>query len=909
MRLKILFISGLCSLFMACQSQQPGGGVVSDIADSPAAAASKAAISAQPQSVVEEPSDEAQAAILTPLPPVGGPFVYPTLYPSGGGGRGEHRLPCENNTSDCNDKNPCTVDVCIDDTCVNSFDESKTSFGSCEVDGHSCTAGKCVDINQVIFCYEQRREFLTGAEGCRDEDQCTADSCIETPIKLSGLPHKDAIGNTVLQNSYQCDYELEEGNPCFVEDACQPGVCTITGSGMPGDDFGISCVQLGNNAPQPYCPNTDNNICTTESCVVGTGCVSSPVMANTVCNDLDPCTTDDKCQTDPMTQGFYCFGTPKVAVLAVDGGCSDGDKCTPDSCSGGVCSHGSALQCFDTDNNVCTPEACNSSTGLCEAQAAVTGACDDSDPCTTNDMCQTDPMLNKIDCFGTPKVLLPTSAMGFDDNNPCTEDSCSLGVGGHEPITGPVGGLCVTNYEGICAQGSLQCIDGVLQADMCVPMFLPGEKEDSCINMNGLDDNCDGVVDDCSCPDLPANTTKRYVSTTGNDTTNNCTNPATPCATIAHAIAQSAAGDALELSAGTYNEWNIVIDKNLFIYGKGPSNTIVRSNGVAGNRVFFVNSNISANFCGLKITNGNNTNNAGGGGIGGPLFGNQSLTLTQCEVSNNQSTVAGGGISIIGGTLGVEQCKINSNTAPAGGGIYVRGTTVINNTTLDSNVVNLDNTSGGAAIKSDTITSNLTITNSTISNNTSTGDSNNGGALEAQGNFTMTNCTVSNNTGIGINSFGTNIADGNNSSISLSTIANNTGAGIDNHFGTKLTLTHTIVSGNGTNCIFPFFPFTSNLTSSGYNLDSGTTCGFTNVANHDQQNANADLGPLQNNGGLTFTQALGNSSSAIDGGNTSCDVTTDQRGYFRPINYEPGHNPIDTQTRCDIGAFERQPFE
>jgi hypothetical protein len=62
------------------------------------------------------------------------------------------------------------------------------------------------------------------------------------------------------------------------------------------------------------------------------------------------------------------------------------------------------------------------------------------------------------------------------------------------------------------------------------------------------------------------------------------------------------------------------------------------------------------------------------------------------------------------------------------------------------------------------------------------------------------------------------------------------------------------------------------------------------------------LGPLQNNGGSTFTHALITGSPAIDAGNPGgCRdhednlLTTDQRGFTRP----GGSTGL-----CDIGAYE-----
>ena len=89
------------------------------------------------------------------------------------------------------------------------------------------------------------------------------------------------------------------------------------------------------------------------------------------------------------------------------------------------------------------------------------------------------------------------------------------------------------------------------------------------------------------------------------------------------------------------------------------------------------------------------------------------------------------------------------------------------------------------------------------------------------------------------------------------------------------------------------------ITSLGYNLSSDDGGGYL-TGPGDQINTDPLLGPLQNNGGPTFTHALLPGSPAIDAGdpNFTPPPFNDQRGcpFDRVFN-----------GRIDIGSFETQP--
>jgi predicted outer membrane repeat protein len=166
------------------------------------------------------------------------------------------------------------------------------------------------------------------------------------------------------------------------------------------------------------------------------------------------------------------------------------------------------------------------------------------------------------------------------------------------------------------------------------------------------------------------------------------------------------------------------------------------------------------------------------------------------------------------------------------------------------------NTAGGGGGGIGSFGASITITNSTFSGNTALNNS--GGGISADI-LTVTNSTIASNT------------------------SNTIGGGISS--GSTTTLKNTIIANNqGSDCF-------GAITSQGYNLASDGTCNLT--ASTDLPTTEPMLGPLQDNGGPTFTQALLPGSPAIDAGGDCPPPPTDQRGVSRPQG-----------TACDIGAFE-----
>jgi hypothetical protein len=370
-------------------------------------------------------------------------------------------------------------------------------------------------------------------------------------------------------------------------------------------------------------------------------------------------------------------------------------------------------------------------------------------------------------------------------------------------------------------------------------------------------------------------------------------------------------GDMLAIGAGTYTKAGTTVNKSLTLQGAGAASTIVQATatpGIAPDRVFHIIRGVTVTIQQLTIRHGSARS---GGGLwnqgtltltnsvvssnsssfeGGGLFNEGTLTLTNSMVSSNSSSSGGGGLFNSSGTLTLTHSIVSDNSAYYGGGLLNTGgtltltdSTVSGNSSLHAQGGGLDNQIGT-----------LTLTRCTVSGNTA--DAVGGGLYIQSGTVTLTNSTVSSNS----SSFdGGGLFNGAGSLMLInSTISGNSagryGGGLYN--GRTVTLTNSIIANHasGGDCAnFSGGP----ITSEGYNLDSDGSCHLTAPTD---RSGDPLLGPLQDNGGPTVTQALLPGSPAIDAipwGTNGCGTTviSDQRWQARP---QPAGGA------CDIGAYE-----
>ena len=134
-----------------------------------------------------------------------------------------------------------------------------------------------------------------------------------------------------------------------------------------------------------------------------------------------------------------------------------------------------------------------------------------------------------------------------------------------------------------------------------------------------------------------------------------------PYTTIQSAIDAAPAGGGIAIGAGTYAE-NLTIGKSLVITGAGAASTIIDGGGQGSVVTVLAGANVSLQ--NVTLTNGAAPSGGGVRNLG-------TLLLSGNDISNNNATIAGGGISNeAGAVLTIATGAVVGNTAGnRGGGI------------------------------------------------------------------------------------------------------------------------------------------------------------------------------------------------------------------------------------------------
>ena len=249
-------------------------------------------------------------------------------------------------------------------------------------------------------------------------------------------------------------------------------------------------------AGQDGLPCDDDNVCTEETLCNAAqgGCVGG---SQTECDDNDACTVDS---CDPLTGCTHSAGS---------GECDDGNICTVgDLCENGICNAGELIAC--NDDNPCTEDQCDPVLG-CLYPSLEGKDCDDGEECTVNDTCvngsceagelECEPCDENTPCLAPDNlclgsftcspsgycVAIPATVINCDDQNSCTDDTCT-------PETGDCA-FTTLEDNSACDDGNDCTLDDTCTAGDCTSTnFAAGgsicEDGDPCT----LLDTCEGGI-------------------------------------------------------------------------------------------------------------------------------------------------------------------------------------------------------------------------------------------------------------------------------------------------------------------------------------------------------------------------------------------------------------------------------
>ena len=351
------------------------------------------------------------------------------------------------------------------------------------------------------------------------------------------------------------------------------------------------------------------------------------------------------------------------------------------------------------------------------------------------------------------------------------------------------------------------------------------------------------------------------------------------------------------------------------IYNHLAANAIIETSDISGNAglgVFSLGGGITNIDASMSIENSTVNNNTAG--TGGGIYHFEDTFFTSLEtfdvtVSGNEATGSdgGGGIFARFGDVDLNLVEVDDNHATNGdgGGLFLdpeSNTMVLRQSTISNNSA----TGNGGGIAYFGVANSFgNINTSVIHDNLA----NNGGGLYVQHpmnfQFTVSKNTFSGNeadvNGGGIYLFG---LAGSTIDLNFVTIAENDaarGGGIFaqgvaadyDAFHMLLSNNDASIGGAGDNC-------EGDIDSLGFNLlEYANGCTFNAIASDlvgtMATPINPLLGPLQDNGGPTFTHSFPVNSPPHEAGSVNACSSNDQRNMPAPVN-----------DRCDIGALELQ---
>lgn len=339
-----------------------------------------------------------------------------------------------------------------------------SSFGCCS--GLICCGGICT--SSCVSCDDGRCDPSESCLSCPEDCNCC-------PVENDCYSGSDCCSGYCCQgecSSEECGGEcFSDGETCSYGSDCCGGYCCDgqCSSSSCCEENGLTCSSDDECCSGACCDGTCQEECDSVCSVSGESCESQGCCAglhccaNNVCQEYCCTPKNSACPSEyPCCPGYICCHGK--CTKGVSAACSEDDDCCTDYCCEGVCS---ATPCCQK-----TGESCED--GCCDGLSCCDGACKSS-------CCRE----SGEDCLAGNDCCSGYCCNGFCQSTDCG-GSCSLGE------TSSCGS------HGVCSGVNQECQNGEWPG--CAYGQIPGyeQSEKSCDD--GLDNDCDGLVD-CEGPD------------------------------------------------------------------------------------------------------------------------------------------------------------------------------------------------------------------------------------------------------------------------------------------------------------------------------------------------------------------------------------------------------------------------
>jgi hypothetical protein len=417
--------------------------------------------------------------------------------------------------TDCDDKNPCTADICDASTKFVCTHKNLSAGTSC-ADANACNGTETCDGKGVCKGGTTLK--------CDDGNSCTSDKCDQkmgcmfTPVTdgttcpVSG--NCGAGGKCTAGVCKALGANCDDKNPCTADSCSTTGACVHkpVAAGTSCSDNNAcngteSCDAAGvcKAGPLPDCD--DKNPCTVDACLTAGGCGHVPGNNGAACKDgtgaagvcdAGACKVDLGCGPSPdACKAFVKVnGVCTLQPLPDDTSCNDGSLCTQkDVCKSGVCTGTLPVTCSGA--SACTNAGtCNPATGLCVGGTPkpVGTTCDDGNLCTSTDACNATGQ-----CVGVAKTCAATdqchSAGTCDPSNgQCTNPNAANGKTCNDTKNCTTGDVCT---NGVCGGTAVTCA----APTACHTQGVCEEATGKCTNPNAADGSTCSDSNACTTAD------------------------------------------------------------------------------------------------------------------------------------------------------------------------------------------------------------------------------------------------------------------------------------------------------------------------------------------------------------------------------------------------------------------------